>query len=194
MPNDEQLEELLLADETDHVGFTRYLCERYLKAHPDHGPVLLIYSRTLVSLAQYAAAKATLDYAQTIITQKRLPMLLAQRGHLLEAQGDFSGAEAAFLQAHIFEPRDATHLIYAGSVAFGAGSVTRAENYARKAIECPEGCIDEAYYNLGGYLLSMQRYQEAGDCYRKALELDPDYEIAKERLNDVELILRSEGQ
>jgi tetratricopeptide (TPR) repeat protein len=40
----------------------------------------------------------------------------------------------------------------------------------------------------------MQRYQEAGDCYRKALELDPDYEIAKERLNDVELILRSEGQ
>ncbi len=38
--------------------------------------------------------------------------------------------------------------------------------------------------------MAMRRFEEARACYHRALEIDPDYEIAKERLEDVERILR----
>lgn len=117
-------------------------------------------------------------------------MVVAQRGHLLEARGDFLGAEQLFMQAHQLDPDDATCLIYAGSVAFRRGDIGRAEALARQATECSDGCIDEAWFNLGGYLLSAKRYSEAADCYRRALDIDPNYDIARERLSDVGLILK----
>lgn len=93
------------------------------------------------------------------------------------------------MRAHQLDPDDATYLIHAGSAVFQMGDIDRAIELARKATECSEGCVDEAYFNLGGYLLSNRQYREAADCYQKAIEIDPNYEIAKERLKDVELIL-----
>jgi len=58
----------------------------------------------------------------------------------------------------------------------------------RRALQCPEGCLDEAYFNLGGYLLRQGNYEEARDCYLKALEIDPEYTLAIKRLADVERI------
>lgn len=116
MPNDEQLEALELADQKDQIAYTRQLCERYLQNHPDHVPTLVTYARNLISLAQYSLAKAALDHAQKIVSKKRLPLVLVQRGHLLEAQGAFSEAEAMYMEAHVLDPVDATYLIYAGSI------------------------------------------------------------------------------
>jgi tetratricopeptide (TPR) repeat protein len=45
------------------------------------------------------------------------------------------------------------------------------------------------YYNLGGYLLVQRYYEDARDCFRRALEIDPDYEIVRERLSDMESVL-----
>lgn len=42
---------------------------------------------------------------------------------------------------------------------------------------------------LGGYLLAERRCEEARGCYVRALEIDPEYELAKKRLADVERIL-----
>ena len=181
------------ADEAGQIAYTRHLCELYLEAHPDHVPILIIYASNLISLAQYSAAEAALDHAQPLAPIERLHFVLAQRGHLLEAKGDFLGAEELFMQAHKLKPDDATYLIYAGSVAFRRGDINRAQKLAGKAADCSDGCLDEAWFNLGGYLLSAKRYGDAADCYRKALEIDPDYEIARERLEDVELILGGEG-
>lgn len=50
---------------------------------------------------------------------------------------------------------------------------------------CPEGCIDEAYHNLGLILRAQGRLREAADCFRRAIELDPEYDNAKEALDDV---------
>lgn len=191
MPSDEPLYKAIRsAHQSDHIGYTRHLCERYLKDHPDHVPTLIRYASNLISLAQYSAAQAALDHAQPIVPQERLHLVIAQRGHLAKAQGDFLGAEELFMQAHELDPDDATPLIYAASVAFRRGDIGRAESLARQATGCTDGCIDEAWYNLGGYLLSAKRYSEAADCYRRALDMDPDYEIARKRLVDVELILQ----
>ena len=181
------------ADEKDQIGYTRYLCERFLMEHPDHVPTLIRYARNLISLAQYDAADAALVRAQSKAPANRLHLVLAQRGHLLVAKGDFSNAERLYLEAHRLDPSDAAYLIYAGSAAFRKGNIDGAQKLASRAADCSKGCPEEAWFNLGGYLLSDKRYQDAADCYRKALEIDPDYDIAKERLEDVELIISQQG-
>ena len=194
MQNDESLYRAMQsADQKDQIGYARHLCERYLLDHPDHVPTLIRYARNLISLAQYSGAQAALDHAQPITPKERLPLVIAQRGHLLEAQGDFVGAEELFMKAHELVPDDATYLIYAGSVAFRRGDINRAEALVRQATGCSDGCIDEAWFNLGGYLLSAKRYRDAADCYRRAIVIDPEYDIARERLSDVELILEDNG-
>jgi len=194
MPSDQSLYRAMQsADEKDQVGYTRHLCERYLQDHPDHVPTLIRYACNLISLAQYSAAQAALDHAQPIAPKERSHLVIAQRGHLLEAQGDFVGAEELFMKAHELDPDDATYLIYAASVAFRRGDISRAEALARQATSCSDGCIDEAWFNLGGYLLSAKRYRDAADCYRRAIDIDPEYDIARERLSDVELILQDNG-
>lgn len=181
------------ADEKGQIGYTRYLCERFLEDHPDHGPTLIRYASSLISLAQYDAAEAALDLAQSKVPAKYLHLVLAQRGHLLEAKGDFPNAERLFMEAHRLDPIDANYLIYAAAVAFRRGDIDSAQKLASQATDCTDGCIDEAWFNLGGHFLSDKRYRDAADCYRKALEIDPDYQIARERLEDVELIIAHEG-
>ena len=127
--------------------------------------------------------------AEKFISENRRYSVLAQRGHLLLHKGHFADAKAKYLDAYDLEPDEATWLIFAASAAFHLGDIEGAEQLARRATECSEGCIDEAWFNLGGYLLSQKRYEEARDCYRRALAIDPDYEIAKKRLSDVDKIL-----
>jgi len=45
---------------------------------------------------------------------------------------------------------------------------------------------DEAYFNLGGYLVAQEKYEEAEYCYQKVLEIDPDHDKAKSRLKDIQ--------
>jgi len=183
-------EEIKQAHKADQIGYVRYLCERYLEKDPDHAATLVRYAWSLISLAQYRLAAEALDRAEAVAPENRRHYALGQRGHLLEAQGRFAEAERVFLEAKGLDPADdATYLIFAGSAAFGRGDIETAIDHARAATQCAEGCIDEAYFNLGGYLLSAQRYQEAAECYRKALEIAPKYEIARERLDDVRLVL-----
>ena len=188
------LDELSQADEAGHVALTRHLCEQVLANEPDHGPTLIRYASCLVDLSLYEEATAALDRAERVVPRERRHLVLAQRGHLRKAMGDHADAERLFISAHEHDPDDATYLIYAGSAAFARGDVKHAEDLARKALDCSEGCIDEAYFNLGGCLLAQKEYDEARRCYIRALEIDPDYQIAKDRLEDVDCLLKYEGK
>jgi tetratricopeptide (TPR) repeat protein len=156
---------------------------------------MIRYAACLVGLSLYEDATAVLDRAEQVVPRERRQLVLAQRGHLFQSMGDHAEAERSFVSAHEHDPNDATYLIYAGSAAFARGDITRAESFARKALECSEGCVDEAYFNLGGYLLAQKRYGEARICYVRAIEMDPDYEIAKDRLEDLDCLLKyQEGE
>jgi len=176
------------ADDEELTGLSRYLCERILESDSNNAKILVDYARHEISLGQYEAAAKALDRAEGFAPPDKLKFILSQRGHLLENMGRFSEAEAVFMKAHDIDPADATYLIFSGSAAFRAGEIMRAEELARQATLCEEGCIDEAFFNLGGCLLSQRRYTEAKKCYESALELDPDYKLAKERLKDVKSI------
>ena len=184
------LDKLSRADQADQVALTRHLCEQVLADEPTHGPTLIRYAACLVEMSLYDDATAVLDRAERVVPKDRRHLVLAQRGHLQMSMGYHSEAERLFMSAHEHDPVDATYLIYAGSAAFALGDITRAESLARKALECSEGCIDEAYFNLGGYLLVQKKYDEARRCYVHALEIDPDYEIAKDRLEDLDRLLK----
>jgi len=194
MPDvDAAYEALKNADLRDEVAYTCYLCELYLQDHPNHAPTLVRYANNLIALRQYSAAAKALDSAEACVSEKKLHYVLAQRGHLLMAKGNFPAAEKLFLQAHHLEPNDATYLIYAGSAAFNEGDIDRSEALYRQAIVSSEGCIEEAYFNLGGCMLSKREYHEAAGCYRKALEIDSNYKVAQRRLADVNHILERLG-
>ena len=182
------------ADDAGHVALARIISEEILDQSPDHGPTLILYAGFLLDLGLYEDAARVLDRAEAVVPKKILHLVLAQRGHRLECMGDFSRSEELHLEAHALDPDDATYLIYAGSVAFKRGDIHRAEELARKAASCSEGCIDEALFNLGGYLLAQKRYDEARDCYLRALEIDPDYSIARKRLADVERAIEKLGE
>jgi tetratricopeptide (TPR) repeat protein len=143
----------------------------------------------LISLGVYAEAQAALDHAEKFVPPQHLHLVVARRGHLLEAQGQFDEAEEKFMQAHRLDPNDATYLIYAGGAASCRGDLQLALDFYDRASRCAEGCIDEAHFNRGGKLLALKRYEEAAEAYREALRIDPEYVIARRRLEDVERIL-----
>jgi len=192
-PDRELLDALWEADAADQTAYSRHLCEVILNRYPDHGPTLILHAKRLIAFSHYEEATRCLDHAELVVPQALRHHVLAERGHLLGRMGDYVGAEEMHLKAHELDPDDATYLIYAGSVAFRRGDIFRAEELARRALKCPEGCLDEAHFNLGGYLLAQKRYEEARDSYLRALEIDPDYSIAKVRLADVERLIAGCG-
>jgi hypothetical protein len=63
---------------------------------------------------------------------------------------------------------------------------TRTGGGGRRAITCREGCVGEAYWNLGLVVRAREQYLEALERFRAALAVDPDYTAAQEALVDVE--------
>lgn len=177
------------ADRLELHGLCRELTLRRLDAHPKDWRYLLDLAEHELTFSRYREAKAAIDQAELTCPSKAMKWLLSRRGHLSEARGDYDGAREHYLAAHILDPDEATFLIFAASVAFKAGATEQAINLATRATQCSKGFVDEAYFNLGGYLMALRRFSEARDCYVKALELDPDYSIAKTRLEDVLRIL-----
>ena len=177
------------ADRLELHGLSRELTERQLEIHPHDYRLLLELAGHELTFCRYQEARDAIDRAEQLCPPKAMKWVLAQRGHLSERLGDFDTSERHHLAAHELDPDNATYLIYAGSAAFKAGNTDRAIELATRATQCPTGSIDEAYLNLGGYLLALRRYAEAQDCYVRALELDPNYGIAQTRLEDISRIL-----
>jgi tetratricopeptide (TPR) repeat protein len=192
---EERLREIKEADNCDQIGFVRFLCERFLRDYPDHARIYLRLACNLISLFEYEKAEDALEKGERIAPKKWLHAFAAQRGHLLQAQGKFDEAEKMFIKANDLDLQgeDATYLIFAGSAAHSRGDLKRAEVLFEMASECESGAIDEALFNLGGVFLAKRKFAEAADCYERALKIDPLYEIARERLEDVRLILDYEG-
>jgi len=180
-------EELDHAEYSGFVCYACHLCERILK-EKEHGATLIRYAANLMALARYDSALKALARAESVCPDPLLGHVFAHRGHILEAQGKFADAEAWFVKANNEDPEDAGFLIYMASVICKQGDVSRAEKVIRKAIACSRGAREEAYYNLGGYLLMQCKYEEAHESYRKALAIDPTYSEAQNRLEDLNLL------
>lgn len=166
---------------------------RYLALHPEHGPAWMIVGIALMKLARYEEAEQALAKALELCPSEKRQGPLSQMGHLFEAAGDHDQAAAWHRRAVEADPDDATYRIFLGGVLARQGRLHEAAEVHRAATGCAEGCIDEAFLNLGLVLRALGRFAEAAECLREAIRLDPDYRAARRALRDVERCVHQEG-
>ena len=176
---------LRAAHKADLPALTAARAHDFLKEFPEGGPAWKILGSALTDLARYPEAELAIKKALSLCPPEKLWIPLAEMGHLHKARGDYNSAAAWYRQAIEAVPREASGHIYLGGVLAKSGRLTEAEAAHRAATKCIEGCRDEAFLNLGLVLRAQERYEEAAECFERALELDPKYAAAKRGLRDV---------
>jgi tetratricopeptide (TPR) repeat protein len=173
---------------------TVLLAERWLRTHPDDLGIIHDYAEMLYKMTRYEEAVRV--YVDAI---ERFPDgrwgLYNKLGDLYRYRGDFALAEQWYQKAVEERPEEVASYVFVGAVQARQGKLVRAEETHRRATRCTEGPVDEAHHNLGLVLRCQGRFAEAAECFRKALELCPDYPEATEVLQDVEaaLVVCAEG-
>jgi tetratricopeptide (TPR) repeat protein len=172
--------------EKDYAATCVLLAERWLRNHPDDLYVIYKYAETLYKMTRYEEAIRVYVDAIERFKDHRWA-LYNQMGNLYRYRGDFAGAEPWYQKAIDEEPDDAGSYIFLGAAQARQGKLKQAEETHRRATQCTDGCIDEAYCNLGLVLRGQGRLAEAAECFRKAVEISPKYADAIEALEDVEI-------
>jgi tetratricopeptide (TPR) repeat protein len=159
---------------------------RYLADYSDHGPAWLLLGIAFTELGRYEEANQALLKALDLCPMVKRQIPLSHIGHMFHERGDCDRAAAWYRRAIEADPDDATYHIFLGANFAKQGRLIDAEKSHRTAIACGEGCIDEAYLNLGLVLRAQERFEEAAECFREAIRIDPDYRAARRALRDVE--------
>jgi tetratricopeptide (TPR) repeat protein len=176
------------ARKNDQAATTVLLASRWLRSHPDDIWVIYAYAEMLYKMTRYEESIRV--YLDAIERFEELRWgLYNQMGQLHRYRGDLAVAESWYQKAIAEDPDEAASYIFLGAVQAVQGKLAQAEATHRRATQCPNGLVDEAYHNLGLVLRGQDRLAEAADCFRKAIELCPDYENAIEALQDVEAAL-----
>ena len=164
----------------------REVCLAFLKEHPRFGPALIFLGEALSDLSQYDEAEAAFQRALDHSPNEISHFAHRALGNLHKSLRDWPAAERFYQLAMVGREHDATDHIYLGACYARQGRFDEAEAQHRRGTECSEGCIDEAWLNLGLVLRAKCRYEEAAESFERALEIDPDYLAAAEALADVE--------
>jgi len=185
---DDLYEALNTAEENDQLATARVLYERILEEDAENGALMVLYGANLIEIGDLNQAEEMLERAEEFIDDDIKSGWLTQRGHLERESGRFEEAEKFFRDAHKLNTEDGEPLLLAASVAAARGELAKAEYLVREAAKLPE-TEEEGYFQLGGLLVSQQRYEEAREVYAKVLELAPDNELAEEWLDDLDQVL-----
>jgi tetratricopeptide (TPR) repeat protein len=168
-----------------HPALTRTMAEAYLDKYPADGPVWAMYGDTLRSMGCFAEARTALVTARGLLEDDHNKGYINRfMGELAEALGDYVSAEACYRQGAAQEPEKGFWLLYLGVTLRRQGRDPEAEECYRKALEL-KGDRDEYLLNLGYVLQARGELAEAAACFTQALAIDPQYELAKDSLEDV---------
>lgn len=176
----------------DYPALTIRYGRRFLLDYPDVGIAWLYVGISLCSLARYEEAEQAYSKALEHCPADKRHIPLGQMGHLFRQAGDYDQAADWYRRAIEVLSDDATYWIFLGCMLAKQGRLHDAEETHRSATRCIEGCIDEAYLNLGLILRARERFGEAAECFREAIRLDPDYRAAYRALRDVERCIEYE--
>jgi tetratricopeptide (TPR) repeat protein len=171
------------ANRAEHPATVVVLARKLLETEPDFGVAWMQLGEALGVLSNYDEAELAFQSALKYCRQSYL--VYTCMGHMYERRGDYDAAVRSYRIALDLMPHDADRYTYVGRTLQKQGKLAEAEELHRAATECREGCIDEAYYFRGLALRCLGRLDEARECFEKAIQLDPDYRVAKEALTDV---------
>ncbi|MFT5432864.1 MAG: tetratricopeptide (TPR) repeat protein [Myxococcota bacterium] len=186
-PLDIERAAIKLAFESNQLVTTFRLAASWLVDHPDDFVVVTWLGIVLYKMARYDEAIGLLTGVIERTKSEPLRYLLhLEMGQLERYRGRLDDSEPWFRQAIELDPNDATGYIYLGASEARQGKLTEAETTHRRGTECTAGAVDESFYNLGVVLRAQGRLEEAADCFRKAIEIDPDYSDFRDALSDIE--------
>lgn len=86
------------------------------------------------------------------------------------------------------DPRTKEDLLLAANMQRYGGNTEEALRLYDKVLESDPSFLD-AWYFKGTLLYIMDRFEEASDCFEKALEIRPDHEWSKKRLAEIEALM-----
>ncbi len=167
------------------------LAEVYLNDFPDSQGAWSMYSHALYRVERFKDAKKALNKLLKL-TEKSgedISWYLCRMGRIYEDSGYFNKAIQWFHKAHLANPSEATFLIYEGVMFLRTEKYNEASETLIEATKCSEGCIEEAFYNLGVVRIAQKRYEEALICFENALEIDHKYKEAKQQFKDMKQVL-----
>ncbi len=192
MPRDEakaQVREIQRFDDREMAGCILELSRRYLAAHPKSWLVLFYHARSLYEMARYTESLAVLRRAARLCPPKMLCWIYSHFGHIHKKRGAFRFAEHWYRRAIEHSPSEAGLHTFLGALLASAGRLQEAEAVHRRATRCKQGCIDEAFLNLGLVLRALERYSDARKCFQRALDIDPKYKKARKEFTDVQHVI-----
>lgn len=134
----------------------------------------------LIDLHQFRAAHSALRRFADLPTGTRHQFsLYGARGRYFRELGELRTAERWYRKAAVGQP---LYLVFLGGVLARQGRFAEAKRVHRRASRAPvedNVANDEAFYNLGLILRAERRYKAAIAAFDKAVELDPNYTLAK---------------
>ncbi len=175
------------------AGFTaRAILEarRFVADFPSNCVGWLTLGLELVKLARYDEAERALMKALDLCPMEMRQLPLHQIGRLFCFKGDRERAAEWHRKGIDAAPTNATGYIFLGVILATQERRVEAEAVLRSATECIEGCIHEAFLNLGFLMRAQERFDQAAECFREAIHLHPSYRAAKKALRDTELCLK----
>jgi len=109
------------------------------------------------------------------------------RGLMYHKDGDFQSAESIYKQIYLNNPSNANAPHLSGLILYHFNDLPHAVFSLRRAVAL-DNSKPHYHYNLGVVLLEQGEAQEAKKCLAKALSLNPNYQLARNMLKDIENI------
>jgi tetratricopeptide (TPR) repeat protein len=187
-----QWQRLMQASE-DHPAQTVWLASAFVRAYPASGPAWLRLGIALGELSRHREAMLAFRRALRHSNPTKHALVHVCVGDMWRYAGKLAQAVRAYEQSITCQPQSTMGYVLAGGCLARMGRLREAEALHRRAVECEEGDLDEAWLNLGLVLRAMQRYEEAAEALRKSMAIDP-CQHAGLALADVEGLLRANVQ
>ncbi len=110
------------------------------------------------------------------------PDVLFKIGYILQQLGDNDAALSNYKEALEHDKKNEYIHNSMASIYRANGEYTSAKMHLRESLAIDdENAI--TYYNFGNLLVDMEKPDEAKEMYKKALEINPDFNEAKEELD-----------
>jgi Flp pilus assembly protein TadD len=170
---------------SDSVALQIELLRAFVRDFPDQYVACAMLGDRLSDISCFDEAKPFLQRALETSPPSFLRRIHSMLGHHFRDRGDFGEAERWFRSSIELEPTEAEARIFLGAMLARLGRLDEAEALHRRATACLTGAVDEAYLNLGYVLRARGRYEEALECFERAMTLDPQYKLARLAARDV---------